>query len=759
MENNNISMKTKKLKSIIKYCFLAAILFVFVAFGAFAIVYFTGDKVRFDENKFYQSVSKINFYDKDNLLIDENNTYNVEFIKLSSLDPLTPQAFISIEDKQFYNHKGLNYKRIAKAFLLNLKNRNMAQGASTITQQLIKNTHLSSQKTISRKVNEIVLAKELENKLSKEQILENYLNIIYFGDNCYGIEKAANHYFSKSAKDLSLHESALLAAVISSPAYYSPVTKPDSALKRRNLVLSEMLKDGAITQEQYQQAINQPLGLNLKEEQNNNLNTYTECALDEAMQALKLSAKQISLGGYKIYTYYDKQKQQSLLESVQNTDFQNSNYAAVSMNALGQIEAFAGYGNYKTLQIKRQPASAIKPILVYAPAINQNIISPITQILDEEISISGYKPQNHDLQFHGYLSVQEAISKSYNVPAVKIMSYLGLEKGKQYATQLGIEFDSQDNNYAIALGGMTYGTTLKQLTGAYTAFANNGQFCQPRLISYITDKNDNIVYISNQNAKQVFRPDTVFLTNQMLIEACKSGTSKGLAGLPFEVASKTGTVGKYGTNYDAWAISYTTQDIVGVWIGNLNNKPIGNIVGGTVPIKLTKQYMEKIYSTTQPQNFAIPEVVVQAEIDLKALKDNHQVMLASNFLPDEYRQTHWFFVHNMPLPAEDNIILMKTNLDGKIENGKAVLSFDATQYAEYQLFQNGLLIQTFNSKQGKVVFEVPILDTAKHTFTLKTKLKNYKTKQEFVEESAPVELIKTKNTSENLQKIKSKWYL
>ncbi|MGI5841906.1 MAG: transglycosylase domain-containing protein [Christensenellales bacterium] len=751
-------MKTlKRILIISSAALLGIVLLLTLSFG---IVYVTGDKVRFDEQKFYQSVQKINFYDTENRLIEENNTYNVSFIKLNTLNPKTPQAFISIEDKEFYKHKGLNYKRILKALYLDVKNRNMAQGASTISQQLIKNTHLSSQKTISRKVNEIVLTKELEKSLNKNQILENYLNIIYFGDNCYGIENASYHYFSKSAKDLNLEESALLAGIISSPARYSPITKPENAKKRRNLVLNEMLKDGVISQEEFDQSINTEINLNLKEQEENFLNSYTEAALREAENILNLPAKQISLGGYKIYTFYNKEKQESLNSTIKDTDFQGNNYGAISINAKnGQVEAFLGGGNFQVLKTQRQPASVIKPILVYGPALNENIISPITQILDEEISISGYKAQNHDLQYHGYLTVQEAIEKSYNIPAVKTMSYVGLNKAKAYAKKANITFDQSDNNYSISLGGMTHGVNLMDLTGAYTVFSNNGVFVKPKFISYITDKDNNIVFIAKEETKQVFREDTAYLMNKMLNSASKHGTSKKLANLPYQVASKTGTVGKLSTNYDAIAVSYTTEDILGVWIGNFDNSPIGNIVGGTTPIAVTKDYFEKIYASRPPQNFEVPETIKEVEIDLKELETNHQIVAANSFLPPEARAKHEFSIYNLPKPSTiSKLSFTPSNLDGKIENDMAVLSFEATNFLTYELYMNGILINTFENKKGKQEFKCSLPTNNLHTFVLKTKMKNYETGEDFVEESAPVKLLKTKNTSSETTN-KAKWYM
>lgn len=753
-------MKRVIVKLIKAGVFTFSILFV-AGFIFLTICYFGGDRVKFDQTKLLDSANKIEFYDSRNMPIKEDNSFNVKYVPLKHLPSYVPESFISIEDKQFYKHKGLNYKRIIKALMVDIKNKNMAQGASTISQQLIKNTHLSSQKTLSRKINEIILTKKLEKTVPKEKILENYLNIIYFGDNCYGIETASNYYFSKPAKDLTLAESCLLAGIISSPANYSPISKPEKALYRRNLVLKEMYEDKKIDEQTYEKAIKEEIVLNLEKSPNNRINTYTEACLDEAMQILKLPAKQISIGKYKIYTFFNPEKQESLMESLKEFDLSEVDFGVMSLNSkTGEVEAYYGKGDFKVLNTKRQPGSAIKPILVYAPALNEGIITPITQILDEALSISDYTPQNHDGKYHGYISVSDAVCKSYNIPAVKIMSYTGLKKSKSYAEECGIEFDEKDNNYAISLGGMTHGTTLKQLCGAYTALSNNGNYIAPKFIKYITDSKDRFVYVAPTVEKRVFRDDTAYLMNNILIKASKEGTSKRLSDLKYQIASKTGTVGKGKTNYDAWSISYTTEDMIGVWIGRLDNKPIGSIVGGTTPIDVTKSYFNKIYKNGKPQDFERPSSVEEIEIDLKELTKNHQVVTANNFLPEKYRQKELFSRFNLPKVQNQGLVNLKPSvLEGKVVGGYAVLKFEAIDYLQYEILEDNKVIATFDDKEGVVEFKLPMDEKIKK-FTLRTKMKNYKTGEEFVETSPQIELIKTNNKSNSpLKEITSKWYI
>lgn len=750
--HNKNAMKKRTFKNFLKISAISSGVFVTALVLVFSILYFTREQVKFDKNKLAEYSSKIEFYDCQNKLIKQKNTFNSKYVKIENLPQHVKDAFISIEDKQFYTHKGLNYKRMAKALMTDIKNHNLNQGASTISQQLIKNTHLSSKKTFSRKINEIILTKKLERNFSKNKILENYLNIIYFGNNCYGIEEASEFYFSKPAKNLNLQESATLAGLISSPARYSPVTKPLECTKRRNIVLNEMRKDKKIDYQQYATAVSLPLELNISKTSENMLNTYAEASLDEAISILKMPAKQISIGGYKIYTNMNEAKQIALEKIVSNTDFSNNNYSAISINPQnGQIESFVGKADYKILECKRQPGSAIKPILVYAPAINEDIISPCTQILDEPLTISGYSPQNHDGKFHGYVSVNQAIGKSLNIPAVKVMTYTKLDKSKKYAENCGIEFDEKDDNYALALGGMTYGTNVKDLTGAYTSLANNGEYCKPKFIRYITDSKGKIVYISDQKTKKVFRDDTAFLMTNMLVDASKNGTSKRLKDLPFQVASKTGTVGKGQINQDAWSISYTKDDIVGVWIGNLDNSPIGNIVGGTVPIEITKQYMQDLYQTSSPMPFSIPTSVEQVEIDMSELETNHQVCKANVFLPPKSKESFYFSRFNLPKNKDISLGHKATKLDGSLQGNIATLSFVADNYKSYQLYCNDKLIKTFDGSNGLVEYKYTMPDK-QSSFYLVTILKNWQTDEVFKEKSDTISLINTKTQN-------TKWYI
>jgi len=641
----------------------------------------------------------IEIFDDNHRPIEEDNSFNGKYIKLQELPSYVKECFISIEDKDFYKHNGINKKRIIKATINNLKNLSYKEGASTISQQLIKNTHLSGEKTISRKLKEISLTKKLEKRFSKDEILEFYLNVIYFGNNTYGINEASNYYFSKDASLLSLPESAMLAGMIKSPKKYSPITNPESSKSRRNLVLSEMAKDGKISFSDEIKFKQEDLNLKINCSKVDKLNTYSEQAIDEATSLLKMPAKQIAIGEYKIYTYQNSELQNNLINSISQVSFDENDFAGMAIDSkTGGIQAYYGNSVYKILEYKRQPGSLIKPILVYAPAINENIISPSTLILDEKINIGDFSPKNVDGKYNGYISCRESLAKSINIPTVKILSYVGIEKAKNYAVNAGIEFEKTDDSYALALGGMTYGTTLKQITNAYMPLANSGKFTTAKFIHFITDKNGKIVYKNDPVYKQVFRDDTSFLVTDMLKDATNIGTAKKLGSLKKTLASKTGTVGIKGKkeNLDAWNITYTPDLIVGIWTGNLDNKPI-SISGGNQPTIASKNF----FSNLDVNDFEMPSSVEKKEIDLIELDENHKIMLANSATPERYKKEELFSRFNSPIEQSSNFILPpKINAEIISYSNKKILELKTKEYCQYKIYdnENNLLKEIKNNK-------------------------------------------------------------
>ncbi len=741
-----------------------SVISIFLIIGLLTFILFLSfsSNSHFEKNKLINTNLKIDVYDSKNNLISDKNMFNNQYVKLENINQETIDAFISIEDKNFYNHNGINIKRIGGALIKNILNGKTIQGASTISQQLIKNTHLTSEKTYSRKLKEIILALQMEKSLSKDEILENYLNVIYFGNNIYGIENASQFYFSKSTNELNLEESALLAGIIKSPANYCPINNTENCLKRRNLVLSEMQKDGKITIEQKNSAIKNPIKLIINENFDHGQNSYSQCAIEEASKILKIPAKQIALAEYKIYTHFNLEKQKALIESVNNQEL-SFDQAGISINNKTRgVEAFYAKSAYSVLKTKRQPGSTIKPILVYGPAINENILSPATKILDEEININGYSPNNYSKNYSGYVSVREAISKSINIPAVKTLSYVGIPKAKRYCERLGIKFDENDNGYALALGGMTFGTDLKTLTGAYTIFANNGNFIPASFITKITDKNGKVLYTPLNIEDQVLREDSNFLTLSTLQTCAKEGTAKKLSSLPYMVAAKTGTVGNNINNSDAYSIALTQNDTVGIWIGDLKNNNIGNLTGGNQPTAIIKTYFNKIYKTNTPKDFDMPSSVQKVEIDSIELEKNNIILKANDYIPKRYIVEEIFSRFNLPKEKSTNFLkLNPAQLSGKVENSNYILEFEAENFLTYELYRvdepNDVLIKTFGGQDGKITFTIPKTSN-KTKFYIISKIKNYATNQEISsEKSNLIEFINTNSSQTKTQK--SKWYV
>lgn len=694
------------MKKIVKTC-LISILLIMLFGGLAGASYVTVSLAKYqtlplDTESLTSPALNIEVFDTENRKMKEENQFNGDFCKLSSLPTYTKEAFLSIEDKDFYHHKGINKKRIIKAMLNNIKAGKLKEGASTISQQLIKNTHLSNEKTIERKLKEIALTKKLEKTFSKDEILESYLNIIFFGNNCYGIEEASTYYFGKDAKDLTLNESCTLAGLIKSPSKYSPILHYDNAIKRRNLVLNEMEKDGKISVDEKLQTQQQPITLNITQRQTNKLNTYSQASIDEASKILKLPAKQIAIGGYKIHTYYDEEKQTTLKNALTESKLEDADNAGIVIdNSTHGVLAYYGNSNFKLADIKRQPASCLKPLLVYGPALNENVISPATQILDEPLQIGNYNPTNVNKKFSGYMSVTDAVKNSVNIPAIKVLSYIGIDTGKQYAEKMNINFDTQDDSYALALGGMTYGVTLKDLATAYTTFANDGQFAESHFVQYITDKNNKLVYVHKPLSKTVFRQDSAYLMTNILQETAKTGTARKLSDITnTEIASKTGTVGKKNSsgNTDAYNISFTPEETIGVWFGNLSNQPC-KIAGGNQPTSVVKNYIDS--QSFAKTKFDMPSSVTEMKIDSLEKEENHRLVLASPYAPARYTETCLFSRFNAPSEVSSNF-LEKPNIDAetKVEQNQIVLSLNAQKHLTYQIYKDDIPYQKLENKQG-----------------------------------------------------------
>ncbi len=670
----------KRLKKIIKV--IAIIFSLLIASSLITgVVYYHAvtSAISLDENKLEstKSASTFNILDSNTKTICPSNETYIEIDKIPSH---TKDAFICAEDKRFYKHSGIDYIRVGGAVLSNLKSHSFSQGASTISQQLIKNTHLSNEKTISRKLKEFKLTKELEKNYSKSQILEMYLNNIYFGNGCYGIENASLHYFSKSANCLSLSESALLAGTINAPSVYDIQNNPQKAIERRNLILELMQKYGKISEKEKNIAQNEGLNLKLTKLSNNNF-IYNEI-IEEACDILNITETQLKNSSMKIETYIDMNLQEDILNTIKNkySNLPTSPEVAsiVIDNKTNGIKSIVG--SKKTFNSNKQPGSIIKPILVYAPAIEEDMISPASKILDEKINISGYSPENADKKEHGYVSVREALKNSYNIPAVKLLNELGISKAQSFAEKMGINFSPSDNNLAIALGGFTDGVKLKDLCDAYSTFANNGNYQESKFISKIFN-NGKLVYERKLSGKNVMKDSTAYLITNILESTATSGTAKRLKDLPFSVASKTGTVGLSNSskNSDAFNVSYTSEHTVLCYVGGTVMPE--NINGATHPTILAKDVLNKLYQNKKPSDFSIPNSVISKQIS-KSDYENNIVSITEN---KNDSLTEIFAKNNLPKVSSSSLNLHLEAFN--FENKKPILTFFACPNYSYSLIR------------------------------------------------------------------------
>lgn len=496
------------------------------------------------------------------------------------------QAYVATEDSRFYQHKGIDFRGILRAIYQDLKIHRKAQGGSTITQQLVKNLFFSHEKEIGRKVMEMAYAIRIEQQYSKKQILEMYLNSIYLGHGAWGVEAASRVYFGKSVQELTLNEAALLAGLAKGPEYYSPFRNPGAALERRNLVLRLMRKHGYLNEAEWRRNRAKPLQM-LTTPGSTYVGAYfVDYIIDILSSQTSYSEAYIRTAGLKVYTTMDRKIQKAAEQVIASlpAGFRDQWGVAQPQGALVAINPengailgmvggrrFSAAENNRSYQIHRQPGSAIKPF-VYAAALEKGW-APATQVLDQplQIPVNGriWQPQNYDDKYRGWISLREALEESVNTVAVELVRKLGVENVFSLAKRMGLESlvsggATNDMGLApLALGGLTKGVTLLELTGAYSAFANEGIHSYPFGILSVYNHNGGLVYRGRVRRRRVIRPGTAKDLTGMMEGVIQRGTGKR-ARLP-QGAGKTGTT---NGNTNGWFIGYTPSLLAGIWLGN-----------------------------------------------------------------------------------------------------------------------------------------------------------------------------------------------
>ncbi len=613
--------------------------------------------VRLSAEKLALTEKSVTVYDHENArVITPCLSETKATVVYEQLPTHTIHAFVDTEDKRFFRHHGFDVKRIVKSLLNNVRAGSFKQGASTISQQLIKNTHLSQEKTVKRKLQELKLTRQLEKRYSKEEILEKYLSVIYFGHSCFGLPAAAEFYFGKTPQELDIAESAILAGLVKSPNNYSPFKNAENCQKRKISVLNAMKKNGSITDSEYATAKAQALPV--APTRNEQSVDYVQLVFDELSEIA--DEEGFTVGGkMEIFTYLDQDAQAILTETAAKHEGSDKNFCILD----GKTRGFKACVS-SVREIKRLPASLLKPLLVYAPAIEENLLSPATPILDERIRYGNYAPENYDGAFHGYVSAREALAKSLNIPAVKTLESLTVERAARYLEKLRLPVPKADYSLALALGGMQEGYSLYELVSAYSALQNGGIWQPTGFIREI--KIDGVrVYHKSEKKERVFSEETAYLTTDMLKTAATTGTAKKLRALSLPVAAKTGTVGTTRGNTDAYAVAYTTQDVVGVWLGNADNRRI-DYTGGGLPCNYLLEIYQALQALYETQNQSVPDFVrpqgvVSATLDSTAYQNAHALELADEIAPAKYRFDELFKKDNLPQTRADYFSNPKIN--------------------------------------------------------------------------------------------------
>ena len=570
---------------------------------------------------------------------------NKIFTDIKTLPKHTPAAFVAIEDKRFYTHHGVDYLRMISAAKNNIFSGSFKEGASTITQQLVKNTHLKSDKTISRKIQEIRIARDLERNYGKDEIMEMYLNILYFGNNIYGIGTASRVLFDKSPSELLLHESALLAAIINNPARFNPYTHPEAALNRRNNVLSKMLSQGYISENECINAQNEELGVSDKL---NVLNQYMNNCICEAENILGIDKSELFNGGYTIVSYYDSGLQGHIDKLISENRVENGIInIIIADNENGRFLANGANSLADLSRRKRQPGSTIKPFVSYAPALELKNVYTVTPILDKKTAFGNWSPSNFNDKYYGWVSVEVSLVKSLNIPAVKLMEMNGIEQSKNIAKKFGLTFNPNDTTLAVALGGLTEGLTLNSLTDAYRTFAAGGLYSKGKYVREIIDSDGKTVYKDKGSMqKRAISEDNAYLMTEMLQKCAKIGTAKQVGYAACDAAAKTGTAGNKDGNTDAYCVAYTPKYTVAVHISAEDGLLHNSCAGGTLPAKLARKILNALNDKSK---FTAPETIVSADIDINELINNKKVLLAGNEIKEINRKKVHFSSDNMPL--------------------------------------------------------------------------------------------------------------
>jgi penicillin-binding protein 1A len=532
----------------------------------------------------------------DGTILQQSGPATREQLSVDEIPEKLKQAFIASEDRRFLKHDGVDGQGIVRAFVNNLRSQNLVEGGSTITQQLARILFLKQEKTLLRKVREVRLAQKMERELSKDKILERYLNLVYLGSGAYGVADAAEIYFSKPAKELTLAQMATIAGLAPAPSIYAPDRNPEAAKQRRNLVLQRMLEDKVITPEQKQEAISEPLTVTASQPKRMQIVAPYFTSFIQKELPNYVSPEVIEAGGLTVETTINPAWQELAENAVAKTlrnqgrweNFKQAALVAVDPRS-GEIKVMVGGKDFgknqfnRATQAKRQPGSTFKGF-VYATGIATGM-SPYQEFLDSPLVVDGYEPKNFDKGYRGTIDMRTAITKSVNIVAVRILLKVGFDPIIQLAHKMGIKSELKPT-YSLALGSSE--VNLLEITSAYGSFATQGIHNEVHGITRVTNRQGEEVWKANFTPERALDEDSAKIMTWMLRNVVENGTGGPAQLSDRAVAGKTGTTDEAR---DLWFIGFIPQLVTGVWLGNDNNNPT---YGSSASAAYTwNQFMEK----------------------------------------------------------------------------------------------------------------------------------------------------------------------
>ncbi|MCT8138339.1 PBP1A family penicillin-binding protein [Anaerobacillus sp. CMMVII] len=575
---------------------------------------------------------------KPTVIIDKNGDAAAELssarfttVPLTKIPDELIHAIVAVEDQRFFDHWGVDVRGIVRSAWRNFRAGSVVEGGSTITQQLAKNLFFTSERTYTRKLNEVVTAFRIERQYSKEAILELYLNQIYFGEGTWGIQDAAKTYFGKDVEEITVAEAALLAALPKAPTHYSPFQNEQKAKERRDLVLYLLYQQNYLDKDEYEEAVNQAIVLRDWELEGlkGKYPGYVDYVIEEAIHKYGFSEEYILTGGLHIFTQMDPEVQSAIEIAYQTNELfpEHTGEELVQSATVvidpysGGVRGLVGYrgshvyrGFNRASQLKRQPGSSIKPLAVFAPAL-ENGYKPNSMLLDQKVDFNGYSPRNYNDRYQGRVTLYNALINSINVPAVALLNEMGVGVGVDFLQRASIPLHREDRNLSLALGGFTEGVSPLDMAQAFSMFPNLGSMKKAHAITRITSNTGEILLEVVEEEVQVMKPENAYTMTQMLMGVVQEGTGRNAA-LNRPTAGKTGTTqlprtgafeGVNGTK-DAWFVGYTPELVTAVWVGydKIDPNHVMQSTGGNYPAKIFQAIMTRALQNTAVSQFSKP---------------------------------------------------------------------------------------------------------------------------------------------------------